>query len=91
LLAANVPLVQGMESFKTFYGGMLSMGKWSFLHHYEGADAVSDTVQLYGVSRGELKNESGESEAFANNFIITLKMFDGRMKIWRAAFASASE
>jgi ketosteroid isomerase-like protein len=91
MLAANAPLVKGMESFKSFYSDLLAMGKWTFLHHYEGADVVGDSVQLYGVSRGELTVGGGDPEQFSNNFIITVKDIDGKMRIWRAAFASATE
>ena len=90
LLAANMPLVLGLESCKFWYQEILTMGTWHFRHHYDGADAVGDTVQLYGIAKGELTPHVGEIEEFANNFIITTKQIDGRMRIWRAAFAPAS-
>ena len=91
LLTADTPLVVGLASFRDFYGSLLEIGKWEFLHHYEGVDVVGDSVTLYGVSRGTLIPDEGDQQSFANNFIITVKQTSIGLKIWRAAFASAGE
>lgn len=91
LLAADAPLVVGIDAFREFYGDLLAMGSWEFVHEYVGTEIVGETVVLYGVSRGTLTPEEGENSSFVNNFIITVKRTRDGMKIWRAAFASASE
>ena len=90
LLAGNAPLVEGIESFRSFYSGLISMGKWSFRHDYHGADVVGDSALLYGVAHGSLVTPDGNEDNFENNFIIIVREAGGSAKIWRAAFAPAS-
>jgi len=91
LLAANAPLVKGAKSFRDFYGDLLGMGTWDFTHDYHGAEAVGDLVVLHGVALGTLSPTEGSSSEFRNNFVHVLRRGqDGRLRIWRAAFAPAS-
>jgi ketosteroid isomerase-like protein len=90
VLAAGAPLIEGRDAFEQFYGAFLAMGDHDFGHDYSGAEAVSEIVILHGVSRGRIDPPDGEPMAFENNFLHMLRRdHDGRLRVWRAAFAPA--
>jgi len=90
LLAAGAPLVEGRDAFREFYGTILAMGKSEFGHDYAGAETMGDLVILHGVSRGSIRPLDGDAISFSNNFIHALRRGpDGRLRVWRAAFAPA--
>ena len=91
MLAADAPLVVGIDAFREFYAGLLQTGKLIFTHDYTGAEVMGDSVVLYGVARGTIEPVSGDVESFANNFIITVKQTSNGLKIWRAAFAAVGD
>ena len=91
MLAADAPLVVGMDAFREFYAGLLQTGKLCFTHDYTGAEVIGDSVVLYGVARGTIEPVEGELEVFTNNFIITVKQTSEGPKIWRADLATAGE
>jgi len=91
MLAADSPLVVGMDAFREYYAGLLQTGKLIFTHDYTGAEVMGDSVVLYGVARGIIEPVSGDVESFANNFIITVKQTRNGPKIWRAAFAAVGD
>ena len=86
MLAADAPLVVGMDAFREFYAGLLQTGKLIFTHDYTGAEVMGDSVVLYGVARGTIEPVSGDVESFANNFIITVKQTRNGPKIWACSF-----
>ncbi len=89
LLTAGAPLVQGAQAFEAFYAQLLAMGRWLFGHDYHGAEIVGDTVFLHGVAKGSLTAADAATD-FANNFLHVLRPgSDGRLRVWRAAFAPA--
>jgi ketosteroid isomerase-like protein len=91
LLTAGAPLVQGADAFKAFYAQLFAMGRWQFGHDYHGAEVVGSTVFLHGVAEGSLTSADNVATEFANNFIHVLRPgADGRLRIWRAAFAPAT-
>lgn len=91
LVAADSALVRGEDSFRAFYDGLLSMGQWDFTHDYEGADVIGALVFLHGVAPGTFKPNDGPASDFRNNFLHVLRPGeDGRLRIWRAAFAPAA-
>lgn len=91
LLAGGTPLVEGTEAFREYYAGLFRMGCWDFDHDYRGGEIVGDTVFLHGVAEGTLTSEEGVVTKLANNFIHVLRLGnDGRLRVWRAAFAPAS-
>jgi ketosteroid isomerase-like protein len=90
-LASGAPLVEGAEAFRDFYAGIMAIGDVTFGHDYSGAATAGDLVVLHGVSRGAFTTADGEQIPFENNFIHTLRRgSDGRLKVWRAAFAPAT-
>jgi len=92
MLAPGSPLIQGRDSVRAFYEGLLSMGHSEFTHDYDGAEEVGDLVILHGVARGSLTPREGTPDHFANNFILTLKRDEtGRYLAWRGAFAPGAE
>jgi len=92
LLTAGVELVEGKDSFRDFYEGLLALGSWQFDHDYGGADVLGDAVVLHGVARGTLTPPEGEPSSFANNFVLVLRSQpDGSLKVWRVAFAPAGD
>jgi len=90
LFAPGAELVQGIESFRTFYQSILDMGVWEFRHDYSGHDVQGEAVIVFGVARGTLTAPNMEPAPFENNFLIALKPEDSRFKIWRGAFAPNS-
>jgi ketosteroid isomerase-like protein len=91
-LASGAPLVQGKQAFREFYRGLLAMGRWELRHEYDGAAVVGDTVLLHGVSRGTIAPTRSEPTKFANNFLLVLKKQpDGKLRMWRIAFAPNSQ
>jgi ketosteroid isomerase-like protein len=90
LLTPGVELVEGKESFRDFYQGLLALGSWQFDHDYSGAEVVGDAVVLHGVARGTLTPPEGGPSSFANNFILILRSQPDRsLRVWRVAFAPA--
>lgn len=89
-LAGGSPLVEGIEAFRDFYSEILAIGDVEFGHDYSGGVTVGDLVILHGVSRGSFSTKEGEEIPVENNFIHTLRRgSDGRLKVWRVAFAPA--
>ena len=88
-MAYGVPLIEGKEAWRNFYGGLLSSGRLVFGHDYTGEEAIGDdVVVLHGVSRGTFTTNEGDVSGFSNNFIHVLRRGkDGKFKIWRASFA----
>ena len=92
LLAPGMPLLKGKDACRNFYAGMLKMGKTEFTHEYDGAEIVRDLVILHGTAKGTMTMSDSKVIQLANNFIITVKYpSDGRMKIWRGAFAPSGQ
>lgn len=88
VLTNGTPLVVGAEAFHELYAGLFSMGAWDFTHEYQGGEVVGDIVELFGVARGTLTPPEGTAVPFTNNFLLQLRRGeDGRLKVWRAAFA----
>ena len=88
MLTPDAPLVQGSDAFRKFYAGLLGLGRWDFGHDYEGAAVVSDTVLLHGIARGTLTLNDGDTTPLANNFLLVLRrQADGKLRVWRGAFA----
>ena len=87
LFAPGAELVQGIESFRTFYQSLLEMGEWEFKHDYSGHDVQGESVIVYGVAHGTLRTPETEPTPFANNFLLVLRPENGHFKIWRGAFA----
>ncbi len=89
VMAYGVPLIEGKEAWRNFYGGLLSSGRQVFGHDYTGEEAIGDNVVvLHGVSRGTFTTNEGDVSGFSNNFIHVLRRGkDGQFKIWRASFA----
>lgn len=90
LFAPGAELVQGLESFRAFYQSFLEMGTWDYRHDYLGHDVQGEAVILYGVARGTLTPPDFEPTPFANNFLIVLRPENGRLKVWRGAFAPSA-
>ncbi len=91
-LAPGIPLLKGKEACRNFYNGMLKMGKTEFTHNYDGAEIIGDAVILHGLATGTTTMPDSSVIHFANNFIITVKyQHDGKMKLWRGAFAPSSQ
>jgi len=91
VLTSGVPLLVGTEAFRAFYAQLLSMGRWDFSHDYAGEEVLGELVELSGLARGTLTSSDGTASPFANNFLIQLRPgADGRLKIWRASFASST-
>jgi ketosteroid isomerase-like protein len=87
-LTVGAPLVRGADETRDFYAGLLGMGAWSFTHDYQGSNVAGDVVELFGVARGTLTPVGAAAASFENNFLLQLRRGeDGRMKVWRAAFA----
>jgi ketosteroid isomerase-like protein len=88
VLFPNTPMIIGKDAFKTFYGGLLSIGTYSMVHDVTGNDAAGDTAILYGKNHGTVTPPGGPAIPFSNNFIATFR-YDkaGKMKFWRASFA----
>jgi ketosteroid isomerase-like protein len=87
LFAPGAELVQGSESFRSFYQSLLGLGEWEFKHDYSGHDVQGESVIVYGVARGTLTAPESEPAPIANNFLLVLRPESGRFKIWRGAFA----
>jgi ketosteroid isomerase-like protein len=91
LLAAGTPLIQGAAQMRDFYAQLFAMGRWQFGHDFGGAEVIDNVVILHGVAEGTLTSASQEVTRFTNNFIHVLRMTgDGRLRLWRAAFAPAT-
>jgi ketosteroid isomerase-like protein len=91
-LASGSPLVQGKSAFREFYRGVLAMGRWELGHEYDGAAVVGDTVLMHGVARGTITPTGSQPTKFANNFLLILKkQSDGKLRMWRIAFAPNSQ
>jgi ketosteroid isomerase-like protein len=87
VIANDSPIVEGKPSLKTFYSGLLDLGRWSFVHKYSGAAVTESCVFLHGVAHGSHSPGNGDEPfSFANNFLIVMRKVDGRPLIWRAAF-----
>lgn len=92
LFTNGAPMVEGRNAFREFYAAVFQSSRVQFTHHYSGADVVGDGVVLHGVARGTLTSHGGAPSAFANNFILVLRRQpDGRLRVWRAAFAPTGE
>jgi ketosteroid isomerase-like protein len=92
LLAPGVPLIKGKEACRNFYAAALAMGRGEFTHDYHGAEVAGDLVVLYGFAHGTMTRPDSTSVPLANNFILMLKYQpDGKLKMWRGAFAPASQ
>ena len=88
MFAPDAPLVQGSDAFREFYTGLLGLGQWDFRHDYEGAEVIGDTVLLHGIARGTLTPNDGDTTPLANNFLLVLRrQADGKLRVWRGAFA----
>ncbi len=89
VMAYGVPLIEGKEAWRKFYGELLSSGRQVFGHDYTGEEAIGgDVVVLHGVSRGTFTTNEGDVSGFSNNFIHVLRRgADGKFRIWRASFA----
>lgn len=91
MLAGGVPLVEGAAAFRAFYAGLIESGELNFGHDYSGSEVLGDLVTLHGVSRGSIVPPDGEAMQFENSFIHILRRGDdGRLRVWRAAFAPSS-
>ena len=89
VLAPDAPLIQGAEAFREFYIQLLELGTWDFGHEYSGAEVIGDNAFLHGVAPGTFTPKNGAPRTFRNNFIHVLRPDeDGRLRIWRAAFAA---
>jgi ketosteroid isomerase-like protein len=87
LIALDTPVLDGKFALRNFYADLLEMGVWSFRHDYSGAALVGDCIFLHGVARGtHTPKGEGEPFSFANNFLIVVRSFNGRLLAWRAAF-----
>ena len=92
LLTPGMPLIKGKEACRSFYAGMITMGKAEFTHDFQGADVVGDAVVLYGFAHGKMTKPDSSVIPLANNFVLTLRYQpDGKMKLWRGAFAPSSQ
>ena len=92
MLVPGMPLVKGKDAVGKFYAGMLTMGKSEFIHEYDGAEIVGDAVILHGIAKGTTTRLDSSVVHYANNFILTFKYQpDGKMKLWRGAFAPSSQ
>lgn len=91
MLAGGAPLVEGAAAFRAFYAGIIESGELDFGHDYSGAELFGGLVTLHGVSRGSIVPPNGEAVPFENSFIHLLRRGDdGRLRVWRAAFAPSS-
>jgi len=91
-LAPGMPLMKGKDACRNFYTSMIKMGKTEFTHNYEGAEIIGDVVILHGLATGTTTMPDAGVIHFANNFILTVKyQSDGKMKLWRGAFAPSSQ
>jgi ketosteroid isomerase-like protein len=92
VLAPDSPLVEGKDSVRALYDALFSMGNWRFGHDYSGAEEIGDLVVLHGVARGSMTPPSGDSDTFANNFMIILRRDEsGKYRNWRVAFGPSGE
>lgn len=62
VLVPDAPLIEGKDAFREFYSGPLAMGRWEFVHEYDGAAVTGDAVVLHGVARGTV-HRPGASQA----------------------------
>ena len=91
-MAPGMTLIKGKDEFRAFYSSVFKMGKSEFVHDYHGADIVGDVVILHGLARGTLTLHDSTTSPLANNFMIALRyQSDGKLKVWRAAFAPSSQ
>ena len=91
-LAPGMPLMKGKDACRNFYTGMVKMGKTEFTHNYDGAEIIGDVVVLHGLATGTTTMPDASVIHFANNFIIAVKyQSDGKIKLWRGAFAPSSQ
>lgn len=89
-LIPGMPLLKGKDAFGNFYAGMLAIGKWEFVHEFDGAEVVGDAVILHGIAKGTLTKPDSAVVPIANNFMMVLKYApDGKMKFWRVTFAAS--
>ena len=91
-LVPGMPLFKGKDACRAFYSNVFKMGKSEGTHEYQGADIVGDVVVLYGVVHGKMTGPDSTVTALANNFILALKYQpDGKIKLWRIAFAPSAQ
>jgi ketosteroid isomerase-like protein len=87
-LFPNMPLIEGKEAFKRFYGGLLGMGAWQNHHDINQTFVSGDAVVMHGKDHGTLAPPGADAMPFSNNFVAIFRPdADGKMKFWRAAFA----
>ncbi len=91
-LAPDSPMVEGRDAVRSLYETLFAMGSWEFSHDYSSTSEMGDLVFLHGVARGTMTPTDQESVPLSNNFMITMRRdADGRLRIWRAAFAPSGE
>jgi ketosteroid isomerase-like protein len=93
VLVPGIPLIVGKEAFKEFYAALFASlsSVEQFTHDFQGSEVIGNTVFLHGTATGKGTNKDGTTQEFVNNFLLVLKyQSNGRIKVWRNAWAPSS-
>jgi ketosteroid isomerase-like protein len=88
-----IPLIVGREAIEEFYAGFFAnlSSVEEFSHNYLGTEIIGNIVFLHGTATGKGTNKDGTTQEFVNNFLLVLKyQSNGRIKVWRNAWAPSS-